>query len=262
MHLAVPAGISHFIVLAACYLILAYLDVRLCVYPLVYSLGAIVGVTEILMRFRDEPIWAINSSPGSLYALLNGTSSLLAFCLIRYLDIWFGAAPRSEIGNVLQVLTAGLGAMSFLRSGIFVSKTNADDKETSFGPAIILQRVLDVLSSQVDRQRAIQRDKFVASAAQRIRTDEDLSHFAFYASSLMQTLSDEQTQNLHLAMTEVQSNPQVPLFRKNQVCLLLLLNLLGEDALKAALDRMTDSEQPRTPLPPPTPDLADQPPQK
>jgi hypothetical protein len=232
------AGIVHFVFMALVALILCLVDYRLCVFPLVYAVGALVGVTEILMRFRDEPLWAVNSGPGTVYAVLNGLGSVLAFCLIRYLDIWFGATPDSAIGNVLQVLTAGVGAMSFLRSGIFISKASAGDADIALGPAVVLQRILDVLSNQVDRQRAVERDRFIATVAQRLGSGSELTEFAAYAMALMQTLTKEAENSIGEALREIQAGSWSPL-RKNQIAALLLLNCVGEDALRAALERMT-----------------------
>ena len=76
--------------------------------------GMIAGGSELLSRYRDEPLKALNSNAGILYVALNGAISAAAYgLLVRYGKHLFPGIADDEL--MLSVL-AGFGAMAVLRS--------------------------------------------------------------------------------------------------------------------------------------------------
>ncbi len=123
-------------------------------YVFVLLIGCFVGVIEIASRHTDYRFAAVRSGPGMVYVLTNGIVSILALALIEYTTpAWLGFhADKPEVAHgdtLLCVLTAGLGAGTFLRSSIF--KLQAGDKEISVGPALIIEQLLSIIDELVDR---------------------------------------------------------------------------------------------------------------
>src|ERR1700694_4733041 len=108
-------------------------DGNTLVYALVFVLGGLLGLTEILGRYIESPASALKSSGAFFYVLVNASASALALFLLARL------AP--EITNpITQVLLSVLGAMAFLRSSVFRAKVGNED--VAIGPAIILDTLL------------------------------------------------------------------------------------------------------------------------
>lgn len=83
--------------------------------------GAFVGISEIISRYRDEPLRATLNSYGGAYVAVNGLISTLAFgLLIRYPTQLF---PAVASDSLLTATVAGFGAMVVLRSKLFIFRT-------------------------------------------------------------------------------------------------------------------------------------------
>lgn len=76
--------------------------------------GAIVGVSEIASRYRDEPMRATVSRYGLAYVAVNSLVAALVYgLLVRYPTQLFPAVAGDSL---LSALVAGFGAMVLLRS--------------------------------------------------------------------------------------------------------------------------------------------------
>ncbi len=76
--------------------------------------GALVSLSEILSRYRDEPILASTTAFGLWYLLLNGVISLAAFALLRRYST--GIFPALKDDLLLTAIVAGFGGMTVFRS--------------------------------------------------------------------------------------------------------------------------------------------------
>jgi hypothetical protein len=99
-------------------------------YVFVLLIGCFVGVIEIASRHTDYRFAAVRSGPGMIYVVINGIVSILALALIEYMmPSWLGYhadKPAGDHGDsLLCVLTAGLGAGTFLRSSLFKLQAGA-----------------------------------------------------------------------------------------------------------------------------------------
>jgi len=68
------------------------------------ALGGLVGASELISRYKDDPVAALKAWSGILYVAINSAASMGALGLIRA-NGWFGSS-RWE-----QVLMAGKGMM-------------------------------------------------------------------------------------------------------------------------------------------------------
>ncbi len=78
-------------------------------FLLVVLLGVLVGLGEIVSRYRDAPVRALGSLPAGLYLGLNGAASWLALVLVRHFGLSFGFDGSSQALSAVQVLVSGFG---------------------------------------------------------------------------------------------------------------------------------------------------------
>jgi hypothetical protein len=125
-------------------------------------LGALVGYSEVVLRYRDEPLRATVSLPGVVFVLLNGAVAAFALLLVEYF-----AAPGAR-GNVVQrVLLTGIGAMVVLRGKLLTVPTpGGGQAELGFAP--LVEAILASVNRFIDRDRAFERLQIVAPMARRI----------------------------------------------------------------------------------------------
>src|SRR4051794_7891112 len=90
-------------------------------YFIVALVGGVLGMCELLSRYRDEPWRAVVSWTALLYILINAGASLLALFLVNVWKPTFGLNPTIDGAKlqIIWILVAGLGAMAFFRSSIF-----------------------------------------------------------------------------------------------------------------------------------------------
>src|ERR1700678_3984077 len=93
------------------------------------ALGGIVGVSELISRYKDDPWAAIKSWPAVFYLAINSAASLGALLLMP--DGWLG------LSRGMRILMAGVSAMAFFRTSLFVVR--AGDGGVGVGPRGFLQ---------------------------------------------------------------------------------------------------------------------------
>ncbi len=136
-------------------------------YLAVFTLGAAIGLMELLLRYQDEPIAAATSPPGLLFVLLNGAVASLALFLFEY----FGARPTppgadpAQISDTVQrVIICGLGAMVVLRGRLLkVGEQGGPQTEIGFAP--LVEAILAAVNRAIDRGRAVDRMALVTGEA-------------------------------------------------------------------------------------------------
>src|SRR5260370_40563829 len=121
--------------------------------------GALVGLSEILSRYRDEPVLASTTGAGLSYLLLNAVIALAAFAVLRRYAS--GIFPVIKDDPFMTAVVAGFGSMTIFRSKLFTFRT-PDGKDYAIGPAIVLETILKTIDQKIDRERAIDRQKMVA----------------------------------------------------------------------------------------------------
>jgi hypothetical protein len=199
-------------------------------YVIAFGLGGLNGAADLAGRFRDSPSRALSSLPGFLFIALNGAASILALYLIQAFGWSFGAAGAGV--EVMQVLVAGLSAVALFRTSVQV---RLGGTLQSVGLDRVAQAFLDSAETAVDRLRAIQRAQEVAAVMHSVDFDKAWISLPAFAIALMQSVSQPDQLALGKAVGDLVKGNQ-PKAVKSLLLGLLLMNLLGGGALRAAVD--------------------------
>ena len=193
-------------------------------------IGGIVGTSELISRYKDDPWAAVRSWPARFYIGVNCAASMGALGLI-HANGWFGPARWT------QILMAGVSAMAFFRTSLFVVR--AGDRDVAVGPSGFLQVVLAAADRAVDRQRATARSDAVARVMKGIDYDRASKALPRYCLALMQNLSQEDRQALNRAIEAVDKQrvePNVKALRLG----IELINVVGVDVLTTGVNSLGD----------------------
>jgi hypothetical protein len=206
-------------------------------YLVVAIIGLFVGVAELVSRYRDEPVGVIVSGPAGLYAAINLGCACLALYLTDVFHWRFGLDPEEEetIVRATQVMVSGLAAMALFRSSLF--NIRVGEGTVGIGPSGVLQVLLDAADRAVDRNRASPRAARVAEITKGVSFEKAQESLPSLCFALMQNL-DSGTQEA--VGTEIRALAGSSISDAAKVLLLglSLMNVVGEDVLKSAVDTL------------------------
>jgi hypothetical protein len=155
--------------------------------------GGLIGFSEIISRYRDEPILASTTVYGLFYLLLNGIISLAAFTLLlRYSNQVF---PTIREDLFLEAIIAGFGGMTVFRSKLFTFRSS-DGREYSIGPAIVLETVLKTIDHKIDRRRARDRQAKVFEEMRDLTDFENTANYILASLNSFQNLTEEEKKEI------------------------------------------------------------------
>ena len=197
--------------------------------------GALVGASELASRYRDEPLRAIRKPWGVLYQEINALLSVLGLLLIyRYPDKFAGVANDS----MLAAVAAGFGAMVVMRTRLAVVKGSSGE-DYSIGPDIVLSVLLKLVDANVDRDRALDRQRLVARRLNDIRSLGDFNQaYDYLAASLFafQNLDENLRRKLTDIFTQYKQEPNLSADIKYLALGFFFLTTVGEKHFDAVLD--------------------------
>ena len=201
--------------------------------------GAMVGMVELLARYRDDPLAAIGTIWALVYILLNALVAAAVFILLisNRLPIVGGFFEREHVA-LNAAFTAGFGGMALLRA----SFANIRHRERTFpvGPAFVLQVLLDFLDRSVDRLRGTDRAALVREIMQGVVYNRAKKLLPFTAVALLQNLSLEEKSNFTIAVKAVdEAEGQSHASRLHQLGL-VLMDVLGPVLLRRVVDSLGD----------------------
>ena len=123
-------------------------------YAIVAAVGAAAGAAEVIDRFRrDEPQTVFREGWTWTYVILNALAGLAALLIVRGLGLSTTKSIDPEVVRWSQVVAAGFGSVLLLRSGTLLAQTGSGR-----GPAVVLQRFLDLVIRKLDGSRAVTRE--------------------------------------------------------------------------------------------------------
>ena len=208
-------------------------------FAMVIALGALIGIGELISRYRDDPASVVLTVPGVVYLMLNASAAAAALALIRLYGWSFGVEPGdTEKLRWIQVLVAGLGAMALFRSSLF--NVRIGNQDIAVGPNTFLQVALTATDSEVDRQRAARRAKLVAKIMDRVLFDKAYTALPKLCVSLMQNLPPERAQQVEREAADLNSREGLSKRGKALTLGLILMNNVGVDVLSAAVTSLGD----------------------
>jgi hypothetical protein len=135
------------------------------------------------------------------------------------------------------VLAGGMAAMALFRSSLF--NVRVGDGDVGIGPNGILQVLLDAADRAVDRNRALPRARRVAEILKDVEFDKARGLLPAFCFALMQNLPQAAQET---AGTEIRALAASDMDERGKVLImgLTLMNLVGEDVLRAAADALGD----------------------
>jgi len=218
---------------------------------LAFLFGALLGMAEIVSRYRDEPIQALVTRYGMLYWFLNGMLGIWAFLIVWRFPAKFslGFEPRSSA--FLTAVLAGFGGAAVMRARLVTLK-DSSGKDLTIGPDVVIKTLLEVVDLQIDRKRAGERWAFVEThfgdalkVYQNFGGDfkrmADALQAALYS---FQNLSDARRQDLAAVLKDYAERTEIPdIVRLLAVCF-VLLTVAGEQNFVGVLKFYTRPDPP------------------
>lgn len=211
-------------------------------YPTVCLFGILVGLSEIVSRYRDEPTQAISSPPGILYIIVNIAAACLALYVIDIFDWNFGVDAKSsssEAVRLVQIMMAGFGSIALFRSSLLTVRVG--DKDLNVGPSAVLQTLLNAITSAVDRNRAQSRADEIIKTMKNMNFDEIKKALPSICFGLMQNLNDESLVNARAEIENLIKDQTLDNDTKTKCLGLTLMNVVGPNVLRQAVNVMNSS---------------------
>lgn len=212
-------------------------------FSVVAAIGALVGVTELIARYDDEPVRAIKQKPAWLYVGINVVSAVVALALTKLFD-WNLLADGSDPDQTrwMRIFVAGFGAMFLLRSSFFVARgVGDDDGELNVGPSSVLKVILDVADQGVDRIRADQRAREVNKIMNGVDFDKASTALPLYVLALLQNSPPDAQEAFSNQVRQLGLVEGVEDKIKALNLGLLVMSFAGVGVLAAAVDSLGDN---------------------
>jgi hypothetical protein len=228
---------------------------------IVGGLGACVGGGEVVSRYRDAPMRALTSLPGIFYVVLNAVVAVAALGFVRTFDLKFGLAADTS-GNQLRwvrIIAAGTGAMAVMRSALFTVR--AGEQDVAVGPAGFLQIIMGAVDREVDRKRAQERAPLVNEIMFGIAFEKAVNALPAFCFALMQNLDEDDQERFGEQLKGLRDAQGMADDAKCLNLGLALMNVVGEEVLRAAVEQLRpamlkDPPAPAAPGAAPTPPSA------
>jgi hypothetical protein len=198
------------------------------------AFGAVVGASELISRYRDEPMRALATASGASYIFLMAVVSGLTYGLLtRYSS---GLLPGLADDPLMTSIVAGFGAMAVLRSKFFTLRT-ASGENIAVGPDAAISAFLDAADRGVDRSRASRRLALVFQQAKTVSKPEQGPDFLEISIAALQNLSDEDKARFVQRIDQVQASGYTAQLKLQALCY-ELLTLIGERNFVDLMDNL------------------------
>jgi len=192
--------------------------------------GGLVGLAELISRYRDQPLSAVTSGPGFGYIAINASASLGALILIFAFDWKFGASGDAVLAT--QLLVASFGAMALFRTSLFTVR--AGDQDIGIGPSSLLTIILEACDRGVDRVRAKERAWEVARVMIDVSYERAEAPLPAIAVGLMQNLPDSNQAELGVDLERLHKASGLSADAKALLLGLVIADQVGPYVLEAA----------------------------
>lgn len=198
--------------------------------------GALVAASELVSRYRDEPLLAIMSLPASTYLALNFIISASVYALLSFYEA--SLMPVLGGDKLLTAVVAGFGAMAILRSKFFTFRTERGE-DVAVGPDAVVAAFLSAADRGVDRSRAADRLNLVFEWASRIQDPKSSGEFMQVALGAFQNLSTDEKREL-VSFFESTAKLPYPDDLKLQAMSYYILGITGERNFSRVMRNLED----------------------
>jgi hypothetical protein len=197
-------------------------------------LSGLVGLTELLTRYRADPKQLLRSLAALTYVLLNAAAGVGALGLIHAMGWTFGGETAGA-RRLMQVLVAGLGAVAVSRSSLFIVRIGGSD--VGLGPSTILTSLLAAIDRVVDRDQARHRALQVERIMQGVSFKAAYEALPTYCLALMQNLPAEDQEALAQSVAALERSDMDDDVKALALGI-ELMNLVGPDVLQVAVQTL------------------------
>ena len=190
------------------------------------AVGALVGLAELVARYREAKlIW--RSPAAYVYLALNAAASLVALYFFE---------KQFALKSVELALASGVGAMALFRTSLFVVRVG--DADVAIGPGGFLQLLLGAADRGVDRLLGARRSKVVAEIMTGVVFSKAYESLPVSCLNLVQGLPAGEQQSLGQDIRDLVTNSSMPDPSKSYNLGLILIQAVGEDVLRAAVQAL------------------------
>lgn len=194
-------------------------------YLVAALLGALVGMVEIMQRYRAEPFAAMNNRWGISYVVFNGAVALAGlYVVVLSEQLTAATAPADMLG---WAAAAGFGSAALLRAKL-MNVQLSEGKEVALGPELLVQTFLSAIDSQIDRHQGARRSKTVSQLFGEVDFEKAKVRLPIFIFQALQTVKEEDTQRLMQRVAEVDAMETLPAPDKALQLGFYLLDLVGE----------------------------------
>jgi hypothetical protein len=198
------------------------------------ALGALVGASELVTRYRDEPLLALRSTAAFMYMALNAIVAAATYGLLTtYADF---IIPDLAQDQLLTSIVAGFGAMAILRSKFFTLRTETGE-DISVGPDAAISAFLNAADRGVDRARAARRLRLVFNRSSEIPPPMIGSDFLQISLQAFQNLSADDKARVTAAIDKVAKSAFPPELQLQTICY-VVLGVTGERNFNTMMDNL------------------------
>jgi len=212
-------------------------------WPYIFAavLGALLGLSDLMSRYRDAPFSALQNFYTYIFAIINSGASIATLLIIKEMNLvsWPNAGSESII--LLQVIIAGVGAMAILRVGFSIQISG---ETLNISLATLLQPILQAADNEVDRARASNKLRVTKDLMLGLNAEAALRELPTFCLFLMQSVSAEDQKRLAddiKALAEQNLQDDVKLISLGSA----LMNTVGENVLRSAVAAFRESQNRR-----------------
>lgn len=214
-------------------------------YLFVAGLGGLVGLAELVTRYRDRPTSLIRVPSTWSYVALNAAAGAIALLIMHIFDWKLGAKSHATV-EATQVVFASLGSMMIFRSALFTVRV--DDKDVAVGPSTLMSALLAAADRGVDRMQAKTRSREANRIMANVSFEKSRLALPTLCLALLQSVPAEDQADLRTAVDALAGSEMTDA-QKSLNLGLLLMNVAGPDVVSAAVESMGDEIARDRPLP-------------
>jgi hypothetical protein len=206
----------------------------------VFLVGFMIGLSELVARYRDDPWKAVWNNPALGYMFVNAVAAVATFfCLLviapQWVEVDQGGSELTIKGSLLAVLAASIGSAGILRSAFF--KLKIDNADVSIGFAAIVDIFLAATDRAVDRKRAGPRAEAIAQIMKDVSFQKAQSALPAYCFALMQNVPGDEQKRFGDQVNALARDAMDDRIKASNLGL-ALMNVVGQAVLEQAVTNL------------------------
>lgn len=202
-------------------------------------IGAMVGIGEIVARYRDAPDRALRTISAGLYIVINAVASVVAMYAVWTFNLALGpTGPRTMFQ---QIFLAGFGAMALFRTSVFTVRVA--DHDIGIGPVAFLQVILGATDRAVDRIRADARAAAISTSMAGVSFTRAQAALPAFCLALMQNVPADEQNAVATSTKALIGSKELDDETKVRNLGLALMNVVGDKVLQTAVTHLAQTIQ-------------------